>query len=135
MSSIAVLQHHADGISTGGSGPRQRRLWRQQSDRRRHCVVVRVEGELDAAVHEQFHRMLDTAIGMRCAAVVVDLRAARFLGIRTAASLAAAKMRAWHKGLDLRLVTGTEEVERALEIAGVRPLFRRYPTMRAALGT
>jgi hypothetical protein len=33
------------------------------------------------------------------------------------------------------LVTGTEEVERALEIAGVRPLFRRYPTMRAALGT
>ncbi|MFD0364863.1 STAS domain-containing protein [Nocardia sp. GCM10030253] len=135
MASIPVLQRRAGQIDANGSGPRprERRLWTQQSDQRRHCVIVRVEGELDAAVNQQFHRLLDDAVGTRCDAVVVDLRATQFLGIRVAAALASAKAMAWRNGLDLRVVTGCKDVERALEIAGVRPLFCRYPTMRAAL--
>ena len=38
------------------------------------------------------------------------------------------------RGLDLRLVCGRKEVERVLEVTGVRPLFRHYPTIEAALG-
>jgi anti-anti-sigma factor len=133
MSSIAVLQHRTDGVDAEGARLRDRRLWTQRSDSRKHCVIVRVEGELDAAVYQQFRRLLDRAVDTPCDAVVIDLRATRFLSIRAATALPAAKARAWRSGLDLRVVTGGKEIERTLEVTGVRPLFCRYATMRAAL--
>jgi anti-anti-sigma regulatory factor len=58
--------------------------------------------------------------------VVVDLRDTEFLSLRVAAMLRDAKVEAWAQRVDVRLLTGTREVERALDLVGVRPLFRYY---------
>lgn len=97
------------------------------------CIVVRIEGELDALVQQQFHRTLDEAVRSEPGAVVVDLRATLFLSLRAAAALGEAQAPAASRGVDLRVVTGRPEVERSLELTGVRCRFHRYPSMRAAL--
>ncbi|MBF6167093.1 STAS domain-containing protein [Streptomyces gardneri] len=135
MSAISLLREHAEGVHLNGSGPgrrRDNRLWAQRVDRRRECVVVRVEGELDAAVSAEFFETVDRALQSPCDAVVIDLRAARFMSLRAAARLGALR----GDGLgrpDLRVVAGGPGVERALEVTGVRSMFPRYTSMRAAL--
>ncbi|MFE3446146.1 STAS domain-containing protein [Nocardia sp. NPDC059180] len=99
------------------------------------CAVARVEGELDAALYDDFYDLLRECLHADRPIVVLDLRAATFMSIRSATLLVAAKADAAARGLDLRLVCGRKDVERVLEVAGVRPLFRHYPTMREALGT
>ncbi|MEU4341976.1 STAS domain-containing protein [Nocardia sp. NPDC023852] len=137
MSAISLLREHADGVHRNGSGPKPRgkaRLWAQHVDRRRECVVVRVEGELDAAAFSEFFQALDRAAESDCHAIVVDLRAARFLSLRVAATLGAVKQnRDARGGPDLRIVAGRQVIERALEVTEVRGLFHRYASMRAAL--
>ncbi|MFC9897941.1 STAS domain-containing protein [Nocardia sp. NPDC127579] len=113
-------------ISTG-------HLSTQHVRHRRHCVVLRVAGELDAAGYPAFRAGLDNAIDAGAPAVVVDLRAARFVSLRAAAGLGAARQRAACSGVDIRLVTDRRDIERALEVTGVRPMFASYPSMRAAL--
>ncbi|MEU7633064.1 STAS domain-containing protein [Nocardia sp. NPDC049220] len=139
MSAISLLREHADGVHRNGSGPKHRRnarLWTQYVDRQRECVVVRVEGELDAAAYAEFFRAVNKAAESDCHAIVVDLRAARFLSLRVAAALGAVKRtRDTRGGPDLRIVSGCQAVERALEVTDVRRLFHRYPSMRAALDT
>jgi anti-anti-sigma factor len=98
-------------------------------------VVVRVEGELDAAVFPEFRAVLERATRSKCDAVVVDLRAVRFLSIRAAVTLGAVRKQAANDGPDIRIVAGRREVERALAVSGVRALFGDFPTMRAALDT
>ncbi|WP_169811522.1 STAS domain-containing protein [Nocardia harenae] len=97
------------------------------------CVVVRVEGELDAAGYPEFSSVLERAVrtGGRC--VVVDLRPTLFLSIRAATMLGSVQRRTSGGGSELRLVVGRADVERALEVTGVRPLFRCYRSMRDAL--
>ncbi|UGT60963.1 STAS domain-containing protein [Nocardia asteroides] len=97
------------------------------------CLVVRVEGELDAAGYPEFSSVLERAVrtGGRC--VVVDLRPTRFLSLRAATMLGSVKQRSSGSGSELRLVAGRADVERALEVTGVRPLFRPYTSMRDAL--
>ncbi|MET9027127.1 MULTISPECIES: STAS domain-containing protein [Nocardia] len=135
MSAISLLRDHAEGVHLNGSGPgrrRDNRLWAQRVDRRRECVVVRVEGELDAAVSAEFFETVERALQSPCDAVVIDLRAARFLSLRAAVRLGALR----REGLgrpDLRIVVGGPGVERALEVTGVRSLFPRYQSMRTAL--
>ncbi|MEU6827808.1 STAS domain-containing protein [Nocardia beijingensis] len=135
MSAISLLRDHADGVHLNGSGPgrrRDNRLWAQRVDRRRECVVVRVEGELDAAVSAEFFETVERALQSPCDAVVIDLRGARFLSLRAAVRLGA--LRGEGPGRpDLRIVAGGAGVERALEVTGVRSLFARYPSMRTAL--
>ncbi|WP_309234369.1 STAS domain-containing protein [Nocardia sp. XZ_19_385] len=125
----------ADGATADDSTPRfhPSRTWAQRVDRRRRSVVVRVEGELDAAVYPEFRATLDNAIDSGAPAVVIDLRAARFVSLRAAASLGAARQRAACNGVDLRIVAGRRDIERAFELTGVRPMFGNYPSMRAAL--
>ncbi|MEU8895554.1 STAS domain-containing protein [Nocardia sp. NPDC048505] len=124
-----------DGVADDTSKSRfhQSRMWSQRVDRRKRSVVVRVEGELDAAVYPMFRATLDNAIDAGVPAVVIDLRATRFVALRAAAGLATARERAACNGVDLRVVTGRPEIERAFELTGVRPMFAYYPTMRAAL--
>lgn len=135
MSASSALHEYTEGVHRNGSGPapRNRRAWAQRVDRRHECMVVRVEGELDTTVCPRFFATVESAVRANCPAVVIDLRAARFLSIRAAATLGATRQRAACDGVDLRLVGGGPEVERSLEVSGVRPLFSRYPSMRAAL--
>ncbi|MFE7744620.1 STAS domain-containing protein [Nocardia sp. NPDC057455] len=135
MSAISLLREHAEGVHLNGSGPgprRDNRLWAQRVDRRRECVVVRVEGELDAAVSAEFFETVERALQSPCDAVVIDLRAARFLSLRAADRLGALRRDAVGRP-DLRIVAGGPGVERALEVTGVRSLFSRYQSMRNAL--
>jgi anti-anti-sigma factor len=136
LSAISLLREHAEGVHLNGSGPgrrRDNRLWAQRVDRRRECVVVRVEGELDAAVSAEFFETVDRALQSPCDAVVIDLRAARFLSLRAAVRLGALRRDAVGGRPDLRIVAGGPGVERALEVTGVRSLFPRYSSMRTAL--
>lgn len=134
----ALPRHRIDGVDPsarpgGAHSQPDSRMWSQRVDRRRQCVVVRVEGEIDALVHDRFRETVEHATRAGCQAVVVDLRAARFLSIRTASALGTLRQRAACAGVDLRVVAGRAEIERALDVAGVRSLFFRYPSMRAAL--
>ncbi|WP_280236794.1 STAS domain-containing protein [Nocardia cyriacigeorgica] len=99
------------------------------------CAVARVEGELDAALYDDFYDLVRKCLHTDRPIVVLDLRAATFLSIRSATLLASAKVDAAARGRDLRLVSGRKDVERVLEVAGVRPLFQHYPTLREALDT
>ncbi|TDP32946.1 STAS domain-containing protein [Nocardia ignorata] len=93
---------------------------------RQGCWVLRAGSELDAARQPQFCALLDRAVRSGAQVVVLDLRGTDFLSIRLAALLGPAKANAWQHGVELRLLVGSLEVERALELAGVRPLFRHY---------
>ncbi|HLS79432.1 MAG TPA: STAS domain-containing protein [Nocardia sp.] len=97
------------------------------------CVVVRIEGELDALVQPQFRRALDDAVRAAADAVVIDLRATLFLSLRAAAALGDVQAPAARRGVDVRLVTARPEVERSLELTGVRGRFHRYSSLRAAM--
>ncbi|ONM48790.1 STAS domain-containing protein [Nocardia donostiensis] len=133
MSATAAL-HHADELRRHEERTsHSSRMWSAYSNERANYVIARVEGELDAALDGDFKTLLARCRSGGCPVVILDLRATTFMGIRAAAALAAAKTRAWHEGTELRVVSGRKEVERVLEVAGVRPLFRYYPTMRAAL--
>lgn len=132
--STSTVVHHAGAPPNGGASARHHpHLWAHRIDRRKHCVVLRVEGELDAAAYPRFRQLLDEAVRTPCDAVVIDLRAARFLSLRSAATLVPAREFARRRGIDLRLVTGRREIERPLELTGARPAFPYYPSMRAAL--
>ncbi|WP_062981908.1 STAS domain-containing protein [Nocardia anaemiae] len=130
----AVLQHRSNGQHPAGERPRNR-FWAQRVDRRKQCVVVRAEGELDAAALPEFRAMLEYAVTTRCHAVVLDLRATKFLSIRVAAAIGAITQRAAHGGPAVRIVAGRREIERVLAVTGVRAVCSDFPTMRAALDT
>ncbi|WP_280262597.1 STAS domain-containing protein [Nocardia wallacei] len=130
MSAIAVLERRVEQLpdpDTVGVPPAPVR------DRRRHCTVVRIEGELDAAVAGVFRKALGQAVSTSAHAVVLDLHHTRFLSIGSARSLADAKRTAAETGVDLRVVGARPEVERVLAVTGMRPLFRYYTSMRTAL--
>ncbi|GAA5050360.1 STAS domain-containing protein [Nocardia callitridis] len=136
MSAMSVLPVTADGVLATGAEPgfaRESRTWSQRVDRREEFLVVRVEGELDAAAFGEFFSAVERALSSACRAVVIDLRAAGFLSIRAAAWLGGLRERVSVGGPDVRLVSGRPAVERALELTGVRQLFRHYPSMSAAL--
>ncbi|MET7771932.1 STAS domain-containing protein [Nocardia sp. NPDC005366] len=135
MSVEPLLRVHLAAARPNGSSPpnRRRRMWSRRVDRRRRTVVVRVEGELDASGQPEFRSTLERAVREPCRAVVVDLRATRFLGIRCAATILEVAKRASGQGVAVRVVTGAPAVERALEITGVRSRCGRHPSMRAAL--
>ncbi|PXX57430.1 anti-anti-sigma factor [Nocardia tenerifensis] len=133
MSASSALHEYAGGVHRNGSGPRNSHAWAQRVDRRNECVVVRVEGELDAAASPEFFAAVERAVRSNCHAVVIDLRAARFLSLRAAGALGSVKQRAACDGTDVRIVAGRQAIERSLEISGVRPMFSHYPSMRAAL--
>lgn len=130
----AVLQYRSDGQHRAGLRPRSR-FWAQRMDRRRQCVVIRAEGELDAAALPEFRAMLERAVTARCHAVVLDLRATRFLSIRAAATIGAITNRAARGGPNVRIVSGRREVDRVLAVTGVRAICCDFPSMRAALDT
>ena len=136
MSAIAVLQRPVDaGPAHPELAPVGPQLPAALPDWRRSCVVARVEGEIDAAAAGIFRRAIGQAVTASSRAVVIDLRGARFLSIATAGWLATAKRSAAGTGVDLRLVSGRPEIERVLDMTGVRPLFRYYPTMQLALAS
>ncbi|MFI5776543.1 STAS domain-containing protein [Nocardia sp. NPDC051570] len=128
MSAIAVLHRRIDSPSADADGP----PWIPVAHRRL-CTIVRVEGELDATVAEDFRKALGQAVAASSRAVVIDLRPTRFLSIGSARALVDAKQRAAAAGVDLRVVSGRREIERVLEVTGLRPLFRNYLSVQAAL--
>ncbi|MEU4312967.1 STAS domain-containing protein [Nocardia sp. NPDC024068] len=109
------------------------RTWSRPSADHTDCVIARVEGELDAVLHDDFRDLLRRCGHSGYRRVVLDLRATTFMSLRAAMILASAKHDAWQVGVELRLVSGRKEVERALEVVGVRHQFRYYPTLGAAL--
>ncbi|MFF3223991.1 STAS domain-containing protein [Nocardia suismassiliense] len=134
MSVSSALHSHAEGVHRNGSGPsHDNHTWAQRVDRRHECVVVRAEGELDAAACPQFFATVEQAVRANCHVVVIDLRAARFLSLRAASTLGSVRQRAACDGTDVRIVAGRHAIERSLEVSGVRPLFNHYSSMRAAL--
>ncbi|WP_028476942.1 STAS domain-containing protein [Nocardia sp. CNY236] len=135
MSAISLLREPAADVRLDGSGPEYRcdnRVWVQRVNRPCNCVVVRVEGELDAAVSGEFYHTVERALRTSCAAVVVDLQATRFLSLRVAMRLGALRT-GESGGPDLRIVAGGPGVERALEVTGVRSLFTHYSSVQMAL--
>ncbi|MFD6394248.1 STAS domain-containing protein [Nocardia sp. NPDC060259] len=96
------------------------------------CWVLNTGTELDAARMPPFLALLDRAVHSSARIVVVDLRETEFLSIRVAAMLSTAKSEAWAAGVDIRLLTDGREVERALDLVGVRPLFRYYESLDEA---
>ncbi|GAB2532157.1 hypothetical protein GCM10027167_41320 [Nocardia heshunensis] len=96
-------------------------------------MVLRVQGELDAAAYPEFDELLARAMRTPSHAVVLDLRETVFMSVRTAIALGAARDYALLHGGDLRVVAGHRGVERALEVTGIRSFFRWYDSMRAAL--
>ncbi|RDI67789.1 STAS domain-containing protein [Nocardia pseudobrasiliensis] len=128
MSAIAVLHRRIDVSAEEDDGPPVAPV-----ARRRQCTMVRVEGELDATVATDFAEALDQAVAGSSRAVVIDLRSTRFLSIGSAQALVAAKQRAAAAGVDLRVVSGRREIERVLEVTGLRALFRYYPSVQAAV--
>ncbi|MGW0181030.1 STAS domain-containing protein [Nocardia sp. NPDC003345] len=111
----------------------QGRTWARPSTDHSGCVIARVEGELDAVLHDDFRELLRRCGQGGHRTVILDLRATTFMSLRAAMILAAAKSDAWPEGVEFRLVSGRKEVERALEVVGVRHEFRYYPTLGAAL--
>ncbi|MGW0640015.1 STAS domain-containing protein [Nocardia salmonicida] len=98
------------------------------------CWVLHGGIELDAARMPRFCALLDRSVRSGARVVVLDLRDTEFLSLRVAALLGVAKADAWTRGVDIRLLTGSREVERALGLVGVRPLFRYYLSIEAASG-
>ncbi|MFE6925542.1 STAS domain-containing protein [Nocardia sp. NPDC057663] len=98
------------------------------------CWVLHAGTELDAARMPPFCTLLDRAVHSSAGVIVVDLRETEFLSIRIAAMLGAVKRDAWAAGVDIRLLTDSHEVERALDLVGVRPLFRYYESLDEASG-
>ncbi|MGW4632003.1 STAS domain-containing protein [Nocardia sp. NPDC004415] len=96
------------------------------------CWVMVAGAELDAAHTPELRALLERSRRSGARVMVLDLRGTDFLSIRVAASLAEAKREAARHDIDLRLVTGRPEVERALDLVGVRPLFRYYSSIEAA---
>ncbi|WP_278262476.1 STAS domain-containing protein [Nocardia sp. AG03] len=96
------------------------------------CWVMFAGPELDAAHAPGLRALLERSLRSGAKAMVLDLRGTEFLSIRVAASLVAAKREAARHDIDLRLVTGRPEVDRALDLVGVRPLFRYYTSIEAA---
>lgn len=109
------------------------RTWARPSTDHADCVIARVEGELDAVLHDDFRELLRRCGRGGHRRVVLDLRATTFMSLRAAMILAAATTEAGPEDVEFRLVSGRKEVERALEVAGVRRQFRYYPTLGAAL--
>ncbi|MGS2809126.1 STAS domain-containing protein [Nocardia sp. MW-W600-9] len=96
------------------------------------CWVLFAGNELDAAHQPHLRALLERSIRDRARVMVLDLRETEFLSIRVAGSLSAAKAEAWGHGVELRLLAGGPGVERALELVGVRPLFRYYTSLDEA---
>lgn len=90
------------------------------------CWILHGGIELDAARMPRFRSLLDRSVRSGARVVVIDLRGTAFLSIRVAAMLRDAKVEAWTHQVEIRLLTSTREVERALDLVGVRPLFRYY---------
>ena len=131
MPAIAVLPRNIDA-GTITSSPGEPGFPSEQPLRRPH-TIVRVDGELDASVCAEFRDALDRAVTVSSCAVVVDLGRIRFLSIGCAIALAAAKDAAERAEIDLRVVAGRREVERVLEVTGMRPLLRYYPSVQVAM--
>lgn len=124
-----VEQHRGNDPRTAAAG----RMWSRRSIDNPDCLIARVEGELDAVGLDDFRALLEGCRHGGCRVVVLDLRATTFLCIRAASALSGAKRDAWGHGVELRLVSGRHDIERALQITGVRHLFRYFPTLRTAL--
>ncbi|MFI6871731.1 STAS domain-containing protein [Nocardia sp. NPDC050406] len=134
MSAIAVLSRGVEAETrVTGSNPDLPGRMPSRIDERRRCTIVRIEGELDAAIYPEFVLALDQAVTSSSHAVVVDFRQTRFLSIGSATALVGAKATADARGVDLRVVAARREVERVLDVTGVRPLFRYYATVQAAM--
>ncbi|WP_280354182.1 STAS domain-containing protein [Nocardia otitidiscaviarum] len=138
MSAIDVLQRRVDADASPDSSHRPHRDYSDHEsppadNRRRGCTIVRVEGELDAAILSEFSEALDRAVTSSSRAVVIDFQQTRFLSIGSALTLAGATDTAAASGVELRVVATRREVERVLEVTGVGPQCHRYATVRAAL--
>ncbi|MFD4462585.1 STAS domain-containing protein [Nocardia sp. NPDC058480] len=99
------------------------------------CWVLHGGIELDAARMPRFCALLDRAVHSGARVVVLDLRDTEFLSLRVATMLGVAKADAWSRGVDISLLTDGREVERALDLVGVRPLFRYYLSIDEASGS
>ncbi|MFI1912947.1 STAS domain-containing protein [Nocardia sp. NPDC020380] len=85
------------------------------------CVVVQAEGELDFGSLRAFRTALAFALAAG-PSVVVDLRRARFLSLRNAWALAESVDTAVRGRIEITVLAGRPEIERVLELAGIRAL-------------
>ncbi|WP_268893287.1 STAS domain-containing protein [Nocardia terrae] len=89
------------------------------------CLVIQITGELDVSGLTTFRNALSVAVDAAPRAVVVDIRDAGFISLRNALVLAEAVRRATSHGIGIHVPTGCRQVERALDVTGVRMLVPR----------
>ena len=82
-------------------------------------VVVRIEGECDAASLDRLNETLEAAIDQRPQELVVDLAETTFVDSLTLGSLTAAAKRIRASGGSFRIRKVTAEVRRAFETTGL----------------
>ena len=134
--SVSVL-HHTGRVPPDQTTSNRRHIASAAHTRRPpECVVIRVDGEVDATACPELQQALAHAVQNNPrSAVVVDFSAVSFLSIRAATMLRLVARQAGPSGITIRLVADTPEVERALELTGVRSVFDCYTSLRSALAS
>jgi anti-sigma B factor antagonist len=97
-------------------------------ERRGNCAVVRPVGDLDLAVVDELEaalRPLEDEFGE----VVIDLRAVEFLDSTGLRAILSADARSRSNGFNLRIVNGSEEVQKVLTLTGMD---KRLPLIAAS---
>lgn len=100
-----------------------------------NSVVLSWDADLDMSTIECFRRLCRDALaeGATTGVVVLDLSHTEFVSVEGTFALVQAKDLATSRGIDLRVVTATRGVERALAATGARCLFACHPTVDAAV--
>ncbi|WP_083869563.1 STAS domain-containing protein [Nocardia niigatensis] len=89
------------------------------------CLVIQVTGELDVNGLPAFRTALNAAVDAGPPVVVVDLRRARFLSVRNAVVLLDFVQRADRDDIGIVMPAAPRQIERVLDVTGVRNLVHR----------
>ncbi|MEV7098645.1 STAS domain-containing protein [Amycolatopsis sp. NPDC051045] len=96
-------------------------------------AVITVDGELDLLTAPRLAELLTARLTTAVRTLVVDLSKVAFLGCAGIGVLARAQCHAQATGRELRVVTGSDHVDRILRLTGLHEDWRCYPELIAAL--
>jgi anti-sigma B factor antagonist len=96
-------------------------------------AVVAVSGELDLASGPELERELDRLAGPETKLVVIDLRQLDFMDSTGLSIIVRAHQRMANEGCEMRLVKGSQQVQRLLDLTGVADRLRLVDTAEELL--
>jgi anti-sigma B factor antagonist len=97
-------------------------------ERRENYAIVRPVGDLDLAVVDEVEAAL-RPLEIEFGEVVIDLRAVEFLDSTGLRAILSADARSRSNGFNLRLINGSEQVQKVLALTGMD---RRLPLIDAS---